>query len=41
MTLLIDLNKEVVFANKNNTFELLDHHHELNQKKTDIIAFLC
>ena len=24
------------FLFKNNTFELLDHHHELNQKKTYI-----
>ena len=27
------LNKKIRFLLKNTTFELLDHHHELNQKK--------
>jgi len=33
------LRKNVFLMIKNTTFELLDHHHELNQKKNDVKGF--
>ena len=36
---IYDFNKKIRFLLKNITFELLDHHHELNQKKLVLKEF--
>ena len=35
----ITLEQKMLFLIKNTTFELLDHHHELNQKKLILKEF--